>query len=284
MNTNIAKAFLNLSKLSDFRLGNLYRGNNRMNNMGTALEYFIKDIFCGSLSVDGISKKDKIHSEFLSYSGNQNNPPDFILKGSDAVEVKKIGGSTGYIALNSSYPKSKLHNDDPRILASCRNCDGGNWNSKDIMYVVGSIVKGKIKLLWFVYGDCYAADREVYIKTFNSISKKVNETEGMEFTKTKELAGVKKVDPLGITYLRIRGMWGISTPQSVFGNLADYKRNSDFSAYALMLDSKFQSMPEKDLKSLRGCLGNGLSIKGVEIKSPNNPAQYLGAKLISIVK
>jgi len=86
-----------------------------------------------SIDVVGLDNKDKKHSEYLSYLGNQNNPPDFIIKKGDAVEVKKIGGLVGSIALNSSYPKSKLHSDDVRILQSCRECDGGNWSKKDII-------------------------------------------------------------------------------------------------------------------------------------------------------
>ena len=64
---------------------------------------------------------------------------------------------------------------------------------KDIIYVVGSVPESKIKTLWFVYGDCYAADREVYEKTFKSISKKVHEIDHLEFSaKTNEIAGVRK--------------------------------------------------------------------------------------------
>lgn len=135
MKTNILKALLNLVKIKNFQLNSLYAGRNRMNNMGTALEYFVKDIFCDTINANGISEKDRKHSKFLSYSGNQNNPPDFIIKGGDAVEVKKIENKIkGHIALNSSYPKSKLHSNDLRILPSCKNCDSGNWKRKDMIY------------------------------------------------------------------------------------------------------------------------------------------------------
>ena len=132
METNILKAFNNMSKLESFKLADLYFGQNKINNVGAALEYFVRDIFCSSIDVVGLDNKDKKHSEHLSYLGNQNNPPDFIVKNGDAVEVKKIGGLVGSIALNSSYPKSKLRSDDVRILQSCRECDGGNWSKKNI--------------------------------------------------------------------------------------------------------------------------------------------------------
>ncbi|MBI4235476.1 NgoPII family restriction endonuclease [Candidatus Peregrinibacteria bacterium] len=283
METNILKALNNMSKLNSFKLNELYSGQNRMNNVGTALEYFVRDIFCSSIDIVGLDNKDRVHSEYLSYLGNQNNPPDFIVKNGDAVEVKKIGGLIGSIALNSSYPKSKLHSDDIRILQSCRDCDNGSWSRKDIIYAVGTVAEAKIKTLWFVYGDCYAADREVYEKTFKSISRKVHEIDHLEFTaETNEIAGVRKIDPLGITYLRVRGMWGIDTPHKVFGSLADFNREAIFSAFSLMLEEKYNSLPKQDRDVIES--NRGITIKSVEIKSPNNPANYLKAKLICFVK
>lgn len=283
METNILKALNNISKLESFKLTELFSGQNRMNNVGTALEYFIRDVFCSSIDIVGLENKNKKHSEYLSYLGNQNNPPDFIVKNGDAVEVKKIIGLVGSIALNSSYPKSKLHSDDSRILQSCRDCDGGNWSKKDIIYAVGSVSDSKIKTLWFVYGDCYSADREVYEKTLKSISKKVHEIDHLEFTaETNEIAGVRKIDPLGITYLRVRGMWGIDTPHKVFGSLTEFTRDSEFSTFTLMLDEKYNSFPKEDRKEIES--NKNIKIKSIEIKSPNNPAIYLKAKLISFIK
>lgn len=190
-----------------------------------------------------------------------------------------MGGS---IALNSSYPKSKLHRDDVRILQSCRECDGGTWSQKDIIYAVGSVSESRIKTLWFVYGDCYAADREIYEKTIKSISRKVHEIDHLELTKeTHEIAGVKKIDPLGITYLRVRGMWGIDTPNKVFSSLAEYRPEATFSTYALMLDEKYESFPKKDRDNIES--NPRMKIRSVEIKSPNNPAKYQKAKLICFV-
>jgi len=283
METNILKAINNISKLKSFKLTELYSGQNRMNNVGTALEYFVRDVFCSSIDVVGLEEKNKKHSEYLSYLGNQNNPPDFIVKNGDAVEVKKIMGLVGSLALNSSYPKSKLHSDDTRILQSCRDCDGGNWSKKDIIYAVGSVSESKIKTLWFVYGDCYSADREVYEKTVKSISTKVHEIDHLEFTaETNEIAGVRKIDPLGITYLRVRGMWGIDTPHKVFGSLTEFNRESEFSVFALILDEKYNAFPQEDRKQIES--NSNIKIKSVEIKSPNNPANYLKAKLISFIK
>ncbi len=283
METNILKAVNYISKIKSFKLKEIYSGQNRVNNVGTALEYFVRDIFCTSIETVGLHAKDKKHSEYLSYLGNQNNPPDFIIKNGDAVEVKKIGGLIGGIALNSSYPKSKLHSDDIRILQSCRDCDGGNWAKKDIIYAVGSMSGPNIKTLWFVYGDCYAADREVYERTFKIVSKKVNEIDHLEFApETNEIAGIRRVDPLGITYLRVRGMWGIDTPHKVFGSMTDFSNKADFSVFVLMLAEKYKSMPKKDRDEIES--NKSIKIESVEIKSPNNPAEFLKAKLLSFKK
>ena len=78
---------------------------NRINNTGETLELYIKDIFCNSLRITEQNKKTEIFSNYFSYIGNQNNPPDLIIKNGDAIEIKKIENSHSGIALNSSYPK-----------------------------------------------------------------------------------------------------------------------------------------------------------------------------------
>ena len=59
METNILKALNNISNLNSFKLAELYSGQNRINNAGTALEYFVKDIFCSSINVISLENKDK---------------------------------------------------------------------------------------------------------------------------------------------------------------------------------------------------------------------------------
>src|SRR5262245_28624301 len=98
METNLLKALLNLQQINDFSLRDHYGSSNRMNNMGVTLEYFVKDAFCNSLNIQDTNEKDREHSKYFSYCGNTNNPPDFLIRGGDAVEVKKpdsIGFSGG---------------------------------------------------------------------------------------------------------------------------------------------------------------------------------------------
>ena len=277
MKTNILNAIYNLTKYKNTNLRDIYRGSNRANIMGEALEYYVKDLFCGCLEEKDIAKKDKIYSKHFSYIGNQNNPPDFIISNGDAAEVKKIEGIGG-IALNSSYPKSKLYAKSNMITQACKDCE--QWKTKDIIYSVGTVSKGAIKLLWMVYGDCYAADSKVYERVRNKISEGVNELPGVEFSATSELGRVNKVDPLGITYLRIRGMWGIDHPNKVFNYVAQYERNKKFSFFALMRDEKYDRFPKSDKDSIEAIKDKSFLISGVEIKDPNNPAKFIPAKLV----
>ena len=272
METNILKALSTLRGLRNFSLDSLYAGRNRMNNMGTALEYFVKDAFCGSFSAESIARKDREHSRFLSYIGNDTNPPDFIVKSGDAVEVKKLEVKGADLALNSSYPKDKLFSDNPLITEECRRCE--KWNTKDIIYSVGIVKTGEIKLLWFVFGDCYAAARETYERVQGRISKGFQGAEGIEFSATQELGRVNKVDPLGITYLRIRGMWGIQNPARAFNYLE--LTSAGPKVIAIMREEKFLSFSKADRRLIPQEL-----VRDVQIKNPNNPAKYMNAKAIS---
>jgi len=98
--TNLIIALANIVENPIVDLLSFYKGSNRANSMGDALETYIKDIFCNSLSLNN-SEKDKLYSQNFSYLGNQNNPPDIIIKNGDAIEVKKIESLSSAIALNS---------------------------------------------------------------------------------------------------------------------------------------------------------------------------------------
>jgi len=160
METNLLIAISNLVKNPITNLVSHYRAANRANSMGDALEFYIKDLFCNSLNENNLEKKNEIYSKYFSYIGNQNNPPDIIIKQGDAIEVKKIESLRSGIALNSSYPKDKLHSGSPMITTACRNCE--DWREKDLVYVVGVSKDDKLKALWLVYGNCYSASKVVY--------------------------------------------------------------------------------------------------------------------------
>ena len=247
--------------------------------MGAALEFYVKDAFSGTLSGKRLSEKEKIYPQFFSYLGNQNNPPDAIIREGDAIEVKKyIGRRSNGIALNSSYPKDYLYADSPMITASCRECE--EWTRKDMLYAIGGIEDNRVKSLWFVYGDCYAASRDTYEKIRDSIAGGIDALPDIEFGETNELGRVNRVDPLGITDLRIRGMWSIQHPSRVFRHIPEVSSEADFALTAVMLKEKYESFPKESRKTLENSKIPGLRIEDIEIQSPNNAAKSLRAKLV----
>ena len=206
MVTNILKAIITIKKRKDFDLSKIgiiskdrASAVNRANNMGEALEFFTKDAFCNTFEETNAQKKKEIYSENFSYLGNQNNPPDIIIKNSDAIEVKKIDGiRASDLALNSSYPKAKLHKDSPMITSACKTCE--EWTEKDIIYAVGHIDNHNLKILSLVYGDCYAASKGIYERIKDKISTRLKEMD-LEFSETKELGRVNRVDPYELQIL-----------------------------------------------------------------------------------
>lgn len=282
METNLLIAISSLVKNPITNLVSHYRSVNRINGMGDALEFYVKDLFCNSLAETDLGNKNEIYSKYFSYVGNQNNPPDLMIKKGDAIEIKKVEGLTATLALNSSYPKDKLYSDSPMITAECRSCE--EWTEKDLIYVVGTVSQSTLKNLWFVYGDCYAANKEIYERIRNKISSGVNEISDLEFSTTNELGRVNKVDPLGITDLRIRGMWGIKNPTKVFDYVVVPSTATNFLFNAVILKSKYLLFPKKDVEYIESLVSENFLIKDIKIKSPNNPANLLDAKLLSFKK
>jgi len=254
----------------------------RVNAVGEQLEYYVKDALANSFTL--LSKnKDNHYSSVFSYLGNQNNPPDIIIKSGDAFEIKKLSSSAkGSIQLNSSPPKDRLLSSDPRITQHCRNCEASPWTEKDIFYVVGFAKNGRLKHLFFVHGKCYAAEKSTYEKISLLLKRnirRISKEENLEYGETKELGRVKRVDPLGITELRVRGMWILQNPNRVFDYIYEYDESKDFSLAALMTTKKYLSFPKSDIHTLEE--HSNISIKNVEVKDPNNPAKMMNAKLIT---
>jgi hypothetical protein len=276
--SNIIKAFINITNSSIVELVDYYSGKNRVNNAGKALEIYIQDAFAGTINeTDELKRLEKLE-QIYSYQGNQNNPPDLMLKNSDAIEVKKLQSKNSAIALNSSYPKAKLYANSPMITKACRECE--KWETKDIIYTIGYTTDNSLKSLWMVYGDCFCADKETYERIKNTISSGINSISDVEFTATKELGKVKKVDPLGITDLRIRGMWHIANPHKVFDYIYKYDESKRFQMVCLMRKEKYDGLPLVDREVLESLGVDGVEVLDVRIKSPDNPVILVDAKLL----
>lgn len=275
--TNLLIALKNIIENPVVDLTSKTVSSNRINSVGEGLEMYIKNAFCGTFNLDNETEKQEIFSKHFSYLGNQNNPPDIIIKNGDAIEVKKLESLNSAIALNSSYPKDKLYADSPMITTACKKCE--DWKVKDLLYTIGTAKNKILESLWFVYGGCYAAKENIYKRIKDKISSGLLELPDIEFAETKELGRVNKVDPLGVTYLRIRGMWHIENPNKVFSYLSE-KLHSKFILNCLMSLEKYNSFSKEDRLYLENLNNPNLTLQTVKIKSPNNPAELIPAKFI----
>lgn len=183
----------------------------------------------------------KRYNEVFSWLGNQNHPPDIMIRNGDAIEVKKTQSANSDLALNSSYPKSNIQlSSSSMITQECRVCE--NWTEKDLIYCVGHTNDETINSLWMIYVNIYAAKHETYQIIKQKITNGINEIPNVELAITNELGRVNRVDPLGITNLRIRGMWQIQNPRRVF-NYLHVPTNNKFKLVAIVPTSKYNSFP-----------------------------------------
>lgn len=276
--SNIIDAIINLVNYKNNSLLKNTTGNNRANNSGDGLEEYVKDLFAGTFHIKDAQRLEKISNTF-SYLGNNSNPPDAMLRGGDAIEVKKIESPNSALALNSSYPKNKLQANSPMISQACKNAE--IWNCKDIMYIVGFVQSNRLKQLSIVYGMDYCADESCYLRIKNTIKESVESIPSIEFAESRELGHINKVDPLGITYMRVRGMWGIENPWKVFSYVYNRSFNSNFSFMCIINDEKWATFGNTSSLMNLATIVNSLIISDIRIKDPNNPANLRNAKLIS---
>lgn len=280
---NIINAIINLVNNPVTQLVNYYEARNRANNMGDALEEYIKDLFADSFDLKEIERNRRL-SEVFSYLGNNSNPPDAMLRNGDAIEIKKIESPNLALALNSSYPKHKLYSSSSMISNACRQAEC--WTEKDMIYAVGVVEKNKniLKSLCFVYGTDYCASDEVYRRIKTTIKNGVEAIPGVQFAETKELGHINKVDPLGITYMRVRGMWGIENPFKVFKYIYERDNSKEFNFMCIIDFEKWDSLDNVYELTDLSLKCENLEIVDVEIKNPDNPAKLINAKLIKFSK
>jgi hypothetical protein len=281
MLVNLLNAFISINSFGSLDIS-AYSSKylNRVNSVGEQLEYYVKDAIADSFTS---ANKDVVYNKAYSYLGNQNNPPDMIIRGGDAFEIKKINGRGAEIALNSSPPKDRLYSTDQRITSACVSCESG-WKVKELFYTVGQISSGKINQLLFVQGRCYAADKKIYENLHQGLKgefEKVIKAKGVESGSTVELGRVNRVDPLGITELRVRGMWQIKNPLNFFEKELQGEEERRPFVGAIMLKRKYDDFPEKDRKRIQKM--ENVEIKQVRLKSPNNPADFLDGIIIKMV-
>lgn len=279
---NILTAILNLILLNDANVGEMREGNNRANALGDAFEVYVKNVFAG-VPTRGLAgtEKQKKYGEAFSYLGSSTNPPDAILRGGDAIEIKKLESRDSQIQLNSSYPKNKLRADDTRISNRARTAE--NWTEKDLLYVVGNLdgKSKKLRSMWWIYGDCFCADSSVYTTLSDKVSDALHSIPDVDFSPTNELGRINSVDLLKITDLRIRGMWLLKNPHKIFSDYVAFNNYAKFQLFVLMRAEKWASFPQKDRFEIeKFCASGILKITDESVPDPDNPACAIPCKLI----
>lgn len=234
---DISKILENIYHLKNNNLKELYHSGKRINKMGDALEHYIKDACCNTYHLPTVEERIEAYERVFSYQGTISRPPDFILRGGDAFEIKKIQSETADIQLNSSYPKRTLKKDDPKLSKACRESE--DWIQKDMWYTIGIVKNAQIKRLWFIDGSCIAADDTVYEEHFTKLSQSISHTFGQQAVKTKELGRFNRVDPLGSTHMRVRPMWIMKNPLHTFGHVVPNLNPNLFSCIAIMRKEKW---------------------------------------------
>ena len=274
---NIIDAIITLVKQNETYLNDKQIGNNRVNIAGYALEDYVKNLFANTFDCSEVTREQQWKNVF-SYIGNDSNPPDLMLRNGDAIEVKKIQSENAALALNSSYPKHTLLKTNPMITNECREAE--DWTEKDIIYTIGVVKNNKLKHLCMVYGRNYCASDDCYSRIKQHIKIGVESIENIEFSPTLELGRVNSIDPLGITYLRVRGMWHIENPWKVFNYIYQRDRNADFNFMCLIDCFKWNLLKNFDeLIKIQSNYSN-LKISDVKIKNPDNTKELINAKLI----
>lgn len=233
MPNSLLSVITRYADLDTKQLDDHYASKIGINQTGDRLEYFVKDLIADSFDAPDKETKDAAHKQHLSWTGSQNHPPDLMLKGQEAVEVKKTNGKHPKLPLNSSPPRQKLHSSTTRINNDCRACedDIGGWEQKDLVYTIGSRVsKDQLGFMWMVYGDCWCDKNAFYTGIATEISAQIKATVGGNdkidiATDTNELGKIREADVHGRTKMRIRGMWSLKHPATEFKQyITEYNR------------------------------------------------------------
>jgi hypothetical protein len=280
--TNILEAIVNIADLPTLTVKDLTFGNNRATNVGDGLEEFIKDSFSANNDITDNGVKKSRYQKTFSYEGSKTRPPDLMLRGGDAIEVKKTESLHSELQLNSSHPKAKLFASSKMINLHCKDCE--SWVEKDIIYTIGHIPKKSKTLssLWMIYGSIYAADDSVYTDLKNTITASLESAPDLDFSETNELGRVNFVDPLKITNMRIRGMWLLKPPVKVFDYVYNYDQDLKFQLVAIIPLEKYKNFPIDSINKIENHGKKIITISDIDVKNPNNPVKYIKCKLILI--
>jgi hypothetical protein len=288
---NILESIINIYNSQSFNVtpstGSV---NNRANAMGTSFEEYMKNSFCNTFNATNVIK-DTMYNRTFSYQGNSNNPPDLILKGSDAIEIKKLTSKkSSELQLNSSHPKNVLKSSSTLIKKECKNCETpSTWAQKDMVYVIGHVPKNsQLHAVWYTYGEIYCQNESAYRQfakpIANAIYSDPNYHNHKPPTPSLELARLNDVDPLKITYLRVRGMWVIAHPYNVYNH--NYDDSAKFQIHAFIPKKKYDSIDKNSRVKIETIAQKDptFNITDDDVKNPNNPKNLIPIKYISYIQ
>ena len=76
-------------------------------------------------------------------------------------------------------------------------------------------------------------------------------------------------------------MWGIDNPLKVYDYLdINYNSRANFQLITICLESKYLSLSSDSRNAIESMVNSQLTINQIKIKSPNNPAKMINAKII----
>ncbi|MBN1617951.1 NgoPII family restriction endonuclease [Candidatus Dojkabacteria bacterium] len=280
---NILTAIKNISNFRNNNMSEYFKdyAGSQIKTVRQQMENYVKDAISGSFNSVKNKKPTERYNGVFSYIGNKNQPPDMIIQNGDAIVIKTIKTYKGSFTINNSPPKDRLMWNDPWIIKNCRRIDGGQWNNKDLFYVIAWIEKRRMKYLNFIQGSCIFPEQKFYNKKIHDLKNNIYnylESEGLEANRTIALGKVTNIDPLGITNLRIKTVWRIKNPLKIFSDTFRYDNKREFTLIALMLKNKFDTFPKKDIDAI--VKDKQIEIEDVKIKNPNNPKSKIDAKLV----
>ena len=256
--------------------------SNRIVSIGDVMEMFVKDLYANTLHIEDFNEKNLYFEKTFSYISKQSSPPDLIVRGYEAIEIKKQDSLTySDLPLNSSYPRDYIYADSKMLTSECRKCEEG-WDKKPLVYVVGNIDKKNkfLNSVWFAVGNCFCADREVYENVQKIIEDTIISNDSLSFKETNELGRVSNIDALNYSNLRIRGMWNLKHPGKIFGGFLynEIGDNLRTNYRLIMLEEDFNKASKDTRFALMQKVENKVIEKiDIQIKNPNNPREFLNA-------
>lgn len=280
---NIIDAIINLVHDDDLQLRSHHIGTNRANIVGDNLEDFIKDLFAGTLCVEEKRRLLKL-SQVFSYSGNSSNPPDAMLRGGDAIEIKKIESDNSSLALNSSYPKHTLKSTNPMINTACKEAE--NWQEKDMLYVIGVVKKGSstLKHLCMVYGTNYCASDSFYEKRKDEIRDNLMSIPNVIYEPHNGYNHKNEPDSLGNTYFKLTSKWKFKNPWQAFDYVYKKPLDKKFTFMCIIDENKWNSFPNNQELLDLSLKVNNLKITDKYVKSPDDNSIIEKVKLVTYYK